>query len=152
MTDFDIHRDTVIKADPAQVQALVDDFHQWRKWSPWEDIDPAMERNYSGADRGIGARYFWNGNRKAGRGDMEITSATSDRIGIRLHFEKPWKATNQVTFEFAPDAAGSTAVTWRMTGQQTGFMGLIGKLIPMDKMVGKDFEKGLAQLKAAAES
>ncbi|MFI1919012.1 SRPBCC family protein [Nocardia sp. NPDC020380] len=148
MAEFDIHRETVIKADPAQVQALIDDFHQWRKWSPWEDLDPSMERVYSGADRGIGARYFWSGNRKAGRGDMEITGATSDAIGIRLHFEKPWKATNQVRFELTPQG-DTTAVTWRMTGQQSA---IIGKLFPMDRVVGKDFEKGLAQLKAAAES
>ncbi|MFE3261219.1 SRPBCC family protein [Nocardia sp. NPDC059091] len=151
MAEFDIHREAVIEADPAQVQALVDDFHQWRKWSPWEDTDPEMERVYSGADRGIGARYFWSGNRKAGRGDMEITSATSDAIGIKLHFEKPFKATNQVTFEFRPQG-DTTAVTWRMTGTQNGPMAIIGKLFPMDRLVGKDFEKGLAQLKAAAES
>ncbi|MFJ4652983.1 SRPBCC family protein [Nocardia sp. NPDC088792] len=151
MAEFDIHRETVIKADPVQVQALIDDFHQWRKWSPWEDLDPSMERVYSGADRGIGARYFWSGNRKAGRGDMEITGATSDEIGIRLHFEKPWKATNQVSFELTPQG-DTTAVTWRMTGQQSGAMAIIGKLFPMERVVGKDFEKGLAQLKAAAES
>lgn len=151
MAEFDIHRQTVVKADPAQVQALVDDFRQWRKWSPWEDTDPAMERVYSGADRGIGARYSWSGNRKAGRGDMEITSATSDAIGIKLHFEKPFKATNHVTFEFRP-RGDTTAVTWRMTGTQNGPMAIIGKLFPMDRLVGKDFEKGLAQLKAAAES
>ncbi|MEV6100499.1 SRPBCC family protein [Nocardia sp. NPDC051981] len=151
MAEFDIHRQTVVKADPAQVQALVDDFRQWRKWSPWEDTDPAMERVYSGADRGIGARYSWSGNRKAGRGDMEITSATSDAIGIKLHFEKPFKATNHVTFEFRPQG-DTTAVTWRMTGTQNGPMAIIGKLFPMDRLVGKDFEKGLAQLKAAAES
>ncbi|MEU0545232.1 SRPBCC family protein [Nocardia sp. NPDC005978] len=151
MADFDVHREAVIEAAPAQVQALIDDFHRWREWSPWEDIDPAMDRVYSGADRGIGARYFWSGNRKAGRGDMEITSATADAIGIRLHFEKPFKATNNISFEFTPQGAG-TLVTWRMTGQQTGLMALFGKLMPMDKMVGKDFEKGLALLKAAAES
>ncbi|MRH87104.1 transcriptional regulator [Nocardia sp. SYP-A9097] len=150
MTEFDIVRDTVIKADPARIQALVDDFHQWQQWSPWEGLDPTMERTYSGADRGIGARYFWSGNRKAGRGDMEITSATSQAIGIRLNFEKPIKNTNQVTFEFIAQPEG-TAVSWRMTGERTGMMALMAKVLPMDRMVGKDFEKGLAQLKAAAE-
>ncbi|WP_327142421.1 SRPBCC family protein [Nocardia sp. NBC_01327] len=151
MSEFDIHRETVIKADPGQIQALVDDFHQWQRWSPWENVDPAMERTYSGADRGIGARYFWSGNRKAGRGNMEITSATTDAIGIRLNFEKPIKNTNQVTFEFRPQPEG-TAVTWRMTGERTGAMALMAKLLPMDRMLAKDFDRGLAQLKAAAES
>ncbi|MFF2557772.1 SRPBCC family protein [Nocardia sp. NPDC058058] len=151
MAAFDIHRETVIKADPARIQALVDDFHQWQQWSPWEGLDPAMERTYSGADRGIGARYFWSGNRKAGRGDMEITSVTSQAIGIRLNFEKPIRNTNQVTFEFIAQPEG-TAVSWRMTGERTGLMSFMAKLMPMDSMIGKDFEKGLAQLKAAAEA
>ncbi|WP_405486314.1 SRPBCC family protein [Nocardia sp. NBC_00511] len=151
MTEFDIARETVIKADPTQVQALIDDFHEWRKWSPWEDTDPGMERVYSGADRGIGARYSWNGNRKAGRGDMEITSVTAEAIGIKLTFEKPWKATNQVTFELRP-AGDTTTVTWRMTGKHTGPMALIGRFVPMDRLVGNDFEKGLARLKTAAEA
>ncbi|WP_067703180.1 SRPBCC family protein [Nocardia jejuensis] len=151
MAEFDIHRETVIKADLARLQALIDDFHEWPKWSPWEDIDPAMERTYSGADRGIGARYAWSGNRKAGRGDMEITAITDDAIGLELHFEKPFKARNQIRFEFAPQG-DSTVVTWRMTGRQTGPMALFGKLVPMDRLVGPDFEKGLARLKAAAES
>ncbi|MEV6070536.1 SRPBCC family protein [Nocardia sp. NPDC052001] len=151
MAAFDIHRETVIKADPARIQALVDDFHQWQQWSPWEGLDPAMERTYSGADRGIGARYFWSGNRKAGRGDMEITSVTSQAIGIRLNFEKPIRNTNQVTFEFIAQPEG-TAVSWRMTGERSGLMAFMAKLMPMDSMIGKDFEKGLAQLKAAAEA
>lgn len=149
MAEFDIARQTVIAADPTRILALIDDFHQWIKWSPWEGLDPNLERVYSGADRGLGAKYDWKGNRKAGQGSMEITSVTADTIGIRLAFEKPYKATNQATFELRPNG-DSTEVTWRMTGQRTGIMTMLGKL--MDKLVGKDFEKGLAKLRAEAEA
>ncbi|WP_282777089.1 SRPBCC family protein [Nocardia sp. CC201C] len=149
MADFELARQTVIAAEPSRIHALIDDLHQWQQWSPWEGLDPDLERVYSGADRGPGARYDWKGNRKAGQGAMEITASTADRVELSLEFEKPWKATNQVTFELRP-VDGGTEVTWRMTGQRTRMMTMLGKL--MDKLIGKDFEKGLARLKAAAES
>ncbi|MEU2036019.1 SRPBCC family protein [Nocardia amamiensis] len=149
MAEFEVVRSAVITAEPARVHALIDDFHEWVKWSPWEDLDPQLQRSYSGADSGVGARYAWSGNRKAGAGSMEIISSTERQIGVRLEFLKPMKATNQVTFILDPVETG-TEVTWRMTGQQTGLMGIIGKLIPMDKLVGRDFEKGLAALQQAA--
>ncbi|MFI6868058.1 SRPBCC family protein [Nocardia sp. NPDC050406] len=149
MAEFDIERQTVIAADPTRILALIDDFHQWKKWSPWEELDPNLERVYSGADRGLGAKYSWKGNRKAGQGSMEITSVSHRGVGVRLAFEKPYKATNQATFELRP-VAGGTEVTWRMTGQRTGIMTMLGKL--MDKLVGRDFEKGLAKLRAEAEA
>ncbi|MGK8501909.1 SRPBCC family protein, partial [Nocardia asiatica] len=121
----------------------------WVKWSPWEDLDPQLQRSYSGADSGVGARYAWSGNRKAGAGSMEIIGDADREVGVRLEFLKPMKTTNMVTFTLDPVETG-TEVTWRMTGQQTGLMGLIGKVIPMDKLVGKDFEKGLARLQEAA--
>jgi hypothetical protein len=151
MADFEVTRSTTIAAPPEKVHGLIDDFHRWRQWSPWEDVDPDLQRDYSGADSGVGARYAWEGNRKAGKGNMEITESTPERVGVRLQFEKPWKATNQVAFELAP-SNGSTNVTWRMNGTNKGFAALFSKVFSMDRMVGKDFEKGLAQMKAAAES
>lgn len=150
MGDFDVHRSTTINADTATIHGLINDFHEWTKWSPWEEVDPNLDRTYSGADAGVGAKYAWSGNRKAGIGDMEITGSDPHQIAVRLHFEKPFKATNNVTFQLSP-AKDGTDVTWRMTGTQKGLMAIFGKLWPMDKLVGKDFEKGLAQLKAAAE-
>ncbi|GCD92305.1 SRPBCC family protein [Nocardioides sp. LS1] len=152
MSEFEISRSATIEADPGRVHALVNDFHEWTAWSPWEDVDPALERTYSGPASGTGAHYAWSGNRRAGQGNMEITSSVPERIGIRLAFLKPWKATNDVTFTFVPSAAGTgTDVTWTMTGEHKGFGVVIGKLFNMDKLVGKDFEKGLARLKVAAE-
>lgn len=149
MAEFEVVRSAVITADPARVHGLINDFHRWVEWSPWEDLDPQLQRSYSGADSGVGARYAWSGNRKAGAGSMEIIGSADREIGVRLEFLKPMKATNMVTFLLSPVETG-TEVTWRMTGQQTGLMGVIGKFIPMDKFVGRDFEKGLARLQEAA--
>ena len=148
---FRIERSAAMAAPPSAAFALVNDFHRWPSWSPWEDLDPDLQRTYSGAETGVGSHYAWSGNRKAGRGSMEITSSTPDEIGLVVGFLKPVKATNQTAFMLAPSGHG-TQVTWRMAGEQTGLMAVFGKFVSMDKLIGKDFEKGLAQLKAAAES
>ncbi|MEU2255460.1 SRPBCC family protein [Nocardia xishanensis] len=152
MAEFEVVRRVVVSADPTHIHTLIDNFREWTKWSPWEDLDPQLQRTYSGAPSGVGAHYAWSGNRKAGAGNMEIVSDAEREIGIRLEFLKPFKATNQVDFELNPTESGATEVVWRMTGQQQGLMALIGKVIPMDRMVGKDFEKGLTRLKATAEA
>jgi hypothetical protein len=152
MADFEVVRSTTIGAPAERVHGLIDDFHAWRTWSPWEDLDPSLQREYSGADSGVGARYAWEGNRKAGKGNMEIVGSTPERVDLRLTFEKPWKADNAVDFTLAPAGDGATEVSWRMTGAYRGVAGLIGRVLNMDRLVGKDFEKGLARLKSAAES
>ena len=152
MGQFDVARSTHIDAPRERVHDLIADFHEWRKWSPWEEIDPELRRDYSGEPRGTGARYAWEGNRKAGKGTMEITSSTAERIEIRLTFEKPFKATNTVAYELAPAGPDATDVTWRMTGEQKGLAAVFAKVMPMEKMVGGDMEKGLQRMKAAAEA
>ena len=152
MGDFEVVRSTTVATPPERVHGLLDDFHQWRQWSPWEDVDPNLRREYSGADAGVGARYAWEGNRRAGKGNMEIVGDQPERVEVRLQFEKPWKATNRVVFELVPAGEGTTTVNWRMLGTTSGFAALFSKVVPMDKMVGKDFEKGLARLKSAAEA
>lgn len=147
---FEVKRSTSIDAAPAVVHALVNDFHEWRRWSPWEDVDPDLERTYSGPDQGVGAHYAWSGNKKAGSGTMEITGSTPERIDIALSFLKPFKASNHVDLTFTPSGPG-TDVVYRMTGEHTGISGLFMRFMNLDKMVGPDFEKGLARLKAAAE-
>lgn len=151
MSRFEVVRSTTVEAEPARVHALVADFTAWTAWSPWEDLDPDLQRTYTGPDAGPGARYAWQGNRKAGAGSMEITSSTPERIDVRLSFLKPWKATSDVAFELTPTASG-TEVTWRMQGENTGMAAVVARVVPMDKLVGKDFEKGLARLKAVAEA
>ncbi|MFD4353813.1 SRPBCC family protein [Nocardia sp. NPDC058519] len=151
MGNFEVSRHTVIAAEPARIHALIDNFHQWRLWSPWEDTDPQLARTYTGPESGVGARYAWRGNRKAGAGVMEIKADAEREIGVELTFEKPFKATNFVTFTLTP-VVGGTEVTWQMTGTHSGLMGVLGKVFPIDNLIGKDFDKGLAKLKTIAES
>jgi uncharacterized protein YndB with AHSA1/START domain len=152
MADFEVVRTTTISAPPERVHGLIDDFRAWRSWSPWEELDPNLKRDYSGAESGAGAKYAWEGNRKAGKGNMEIVSSTPERIELRLVFEKPWKADNRLDFELTPTGDSGTNVTWRMRGTNKGFAALFSKVFPMERMVGKDFDKGLARMKVAAES
>lgn len=151
MLEITVDRSIVVIADPPQIHALINDLHQWQTWSPWEGIDPDLRREYAGPEAGVGARYTWWGNKKAGSGDMEITSSVPDRVTVALRFVKPFKAVNTVTFTLAPVAEG-TEVTWHMAGEQRGLMGLIGRLIPMDKLLGRDFERGLSNLKSHVEA
>lgn len=146
-----VERSAVVRADAATVHALIDDFHQWVKWSPYEGVDPDLKRTYSGPDAGVGASYSWSGNRKAGAGTMTITeSIPEERIVLDLAFTKPFKNRNVTAFLLEPVPDG-TRVTWRMSGKQNKLFALIGKVFSMDKLVGPDFEKGLRQLAAVAE-
>jgi len=147
---FRVQRSASIKAPPQRILAFIDDFHNWTAWSPWEKLDPALKRTYSGAASGKGAVYEWEGNRKAGQGRMEIMEATPARTVIQLDFLKPFEAHNTVDFVLEP-RGDATDVTWTMNGKNN-FMGkLMSVFINMDRLVGRDFEAGLANLKAAAE-
>lgn len=149
---FRVERRAHIAATPDVVFSLLDDFHRWMLWSPWEKLDPALKRTYSGAPSGVGAKYEWRGNRKAGHGRMEIVEATrSSRVVVDLQFLEPWKARNTVEFTLTPHGNG-TEIVWAMSGPSPFMLKLMGIFMPMDKMVGKDFEAGLASMKAAAES
>jgi hypothetical protein len=150
---FRITRSAKIGAPPSAVFPLVNDFHQWMAWSPWEHRDPNMTRSHEGPSAGVGAAYGWSGNKDVGAGRMTITdSHPDDLVRIRLEFLKPFKATNNTEFAFTPAGDGQTNVTWTMTGHNN-FMGKAFCLfMDMDKMVGADFEKGLAAMKTAAES
>lgn len=147
---FRIERSAVIKAPAEKVFAQINDFHAWTAWSPWERIDPALKRTYSGAPAGKGAAYAWEGNSEVGRGRMEITESTpASKIVIRLDFEKPFEAHNVAEFTLAA-AEGGTRVTWVMHGPNPFSAKLIQVFMSMDAMVGKQFEDGLANLKAVA--
>lgn len=149
MADFSLSRSTRIQADPARVHALLDDFREWQKWSPWEGVDPALQREYTGPDHGVGSTYRWSGNKKAGEGEMRITESTPTSVVVDLEFLKPFKATNVTTFDLVT-SGDATEVTWTMTGQRSAIMSLMGRLF-FDKAIGQDFEKGLASLKQEAE-
>ncbi|HEV8269019.1 MAG TPA: SRPBCC family protein, partial [Thermoanaerobaculia bacterium] len=129
------------------------DFHKWEAWSPWEKIDPTMKRDIGGAPSGKGAVYAWEGKGKAGAGRMEITDVSPSKVSIKLDFLKPMKSSNTVDFTLRPqnDPAPATNVTWEMNGPMLFAGKVMSLFFDMDKMVGKDFEAGLANLKAAAE-
>ena len=148
---FRVERSTSIKASPDKVFAFVNDFHQWGVWSPWEKLDPGLKRTHGGAASGKGATYAWEGNSKVGQGRMEIVDAAAPaKLVIKLDFLKPFEAHNTAEFTFEPQA-GETRVNWVMHGPAPFMTKLMGVFVSMDSMVGKDFEAGLANLKAAAE-
>lgn len=148
---FRVERSALVPAAQADVAALINNFHQWVQWSPWEKIDPTMERSYSGAASGVRAAYAWNSKGKAGAGRMEILESTLERIVIRLDFSKPFAASNTAEFTLVPQGEG-TQVTWAMFGSSPFISKLMGLLMNLDKMIGKDFEKGLANMQAAVKS
>jgi uncharacterized protein YndB with AHSA1/START domain len=147
---FRVERSASIKAPPEKVFAFINDFDRWGAWSPWEKKDPAMKRTF-GAKSGKGATYAWEGNKDVGQGRMEIAdSVPPSRIAIKLDFVKPFEAHNDVVFTLEPKG-DTTNVRWTMQGQTPYFAKIVHLFLDVDKMVGKDFEAGLANLKAAAE-
>jgi hypothetical protein len=150
--DFRIVRSATMSAPAPAVFAQVNDFHKWEAWSPWAKLDPAMKQTYEGAPAGTGAIYTWAGNSKVGEGRMTLTeSHPSDLIAIKLEFLKPFAAVNTSEFTFKPEG-NQTSVTWSMAGRKNFISKGFCLFMSMDKMVGGDFEKGLAQLKAIVEA
>jgi uncharacterized protein YndB with AHSA1/START domain len=149
---YTVERSTTVHAAPETLFRQVADFRRWPAWSPWEDLDPDIRRSYAGAETGVGSVYEWTGNRKAGRGRMEITRTDEPtRVVVDLRFLKPFKSTSVTTFTFAPEADG-TRVTWTMAGPRTLALRVMGLFTSMDTLVGGDFEKGLSRLKTVSEA
>ena len=149
---FRIERATSIKAPPEKIFGLINDFRNFGSWSPYEKLDPTMKRTYSGAANGTGAVYAWEGNGKAGAGRMEITkSSPPSKISINLDFTRPFAAHNIVEFTLEP-RGDATQVTWAMHGRSPYLAKVMTLFVSMDRMVGKDFETGLANLRNLAES
>jgi len=148
---FTVQRAASIKAPPEKIFAVLDDFHNWGVWSPWEKMDPDMKRTFSGAANGQGAVYEWQGNSKVGQGRMEITDATApSQVTIKLDFIKPFEGHNVAEFVLQP-SGDATNVTWTMRGPSPYIAKVMSVFCNMDSMIGKDFEAGLANLKAATE-
>jgi uncharacterized protein YndB with AHSA1/START domain len=145
---FAVRRAIVVRAAPERIFALLDDFHRWPAWSPWEQRDPRMRREYSGAERGPGAAYAWDGDKAVGQGRMAITGVDAPRrLDIQLDFLQPFEAHNRTVFSLQP-RDGGTEVLWEMSGPANAMTRVMQLAGAMDRMVGKDFEAGLARLKA----
>ena len=148
---YKVTRRTTIAAPPAVIYNLVSDFHRWNDWSPWAKLDPNMKQRFVGPESGLGAAYSWQGNSDAGEGRMTISEVVpNERVVIFLEFLKPFASSSYTTFTLRPEGA-NTSVLWSMEGDSTFASKAIQLFSSMDKMVGPDFEKGLAQLKTVAE-
>jgi len=150
--EFHVARTARIAAPAAAVFAQVNDFHKWDAWNPWATLDPAMKQSYEGAPAGAGAVYTWAGNSQVGEGRMTLTeSRPSDLIRIKMEFLKPFAGTSTAEFTFRPEG-DQTVVTWSMEGRNNFMAKAIHLVMNMDKMIGGQFEQGLAQMKAVAEA
>jgi uncharacterized protein YndB with AHSA1/START domain len=148
---FEVRRSIAINAPPERVYPLIADFKAWGAWSPWEKKDPNLKRSYSGPESGAGSRYAWAGDKNVGEGSMEITEAAApSKVGLKLDFIRPFEAHNDVVFALQPQGP-ATNVTWTMTGPVPYLAKIMHVVFNMDKMVGGDFEAGLAAMKAQAE-
>jgi uncharacterized protein YndB with AHSA1/START domain len=149
---FSVRRSATMNASAEKIFALISDFRQWGRWSPWETRDPGMKRSYDGAERGKGAVYAWDGNKNVGAGRMEILeAATPSKVLIKLDFIKPFEGHNTAEFTMLPQGSGTT-VTWVMQGPAPFMAKLMHVFVNVDRMIGKDFEAGLANLKKQVES
>jgi uncharacterized protein YndB with AHSA1/START domain len=149
---FAVTRSITIKAPPEKILGMVSDFRQWQAWSPWEGLDPQMQRTFSGPANGKGAIYQWSGNKEVGQGRMEVTEVVpAAKVVIKLDFITPFESSNMTEFSTVPQG-DATNVTWTMTGPMPFISKVMSVFISMDSMIGKDFEKGLAKMKAAAET
>lgn len=149
--DFRYTRKGTISATPAEVFAHVNDFHNWEAWSPWAKLDPNATATFEGPSSGEGAKFHWAGNKEVGEGNMTIIeSRPNDVIRIRLEFLKPFRATNMSEFTFEPRGS-QTEVTWSMYGKNNFMAKLVGLFMDCEKMVGPQFEQGLANMKRVAE-
>jgi uncharacterized protein YndB with AHSA1/START domain len=149
---FRVERSVSIKAPPEKVFSYLNDFQKFGAWSPWEKLDPAMQRTFSGPPIGVGSAYAWTGNNDVGAGRMEIKSVEPNaRVTIQLDFLKPFEASNTTDYILQAGTDGATTVTWAMYGPAPYVSKLMGIFVSMDAMVGKDFEQGLANLKVASE-
>ena len=147
---FRVFRSVTMAAPPERIAPHIEDFRMWQKWSPYEKLDLQMKKTFSGAERGVGSSYAWEGNSKAGAGSMTITEATPKTVIMALRFTKPMRSESSAEFTLEPDGTG-TRVTWAMTGQKNFMMKVMGIFMNMDKLIGRAFEEGLANLKELVE-
>jgi Polyketide cyclase / dehydrase and lipid transport len=151
-SNFIVERSAIISAPGDVVFGMINDFHQWGQWSPWDKRDLDMKKTYEGPSAGPGASYAWDGNKNVGMGRMTILDCKpGESVSIKLEFFKPFAGTNQTTFKLAPSGAG-TRVNWSMAGKYNFMAKVFCLFMDMDKMVGKDFEQGLANLNTVAQA
>lgn len=150
-SEFEVKRERLIHADEASIRPYLLNFRKFREWNPWDKRDANIRLEYQGPEEGVGAAYTWRGNSEVGQGEMKITDVSEHRVTSRLHFIEPFEATNQAILETEPTPQG-TIVRWRMNGPQNFMSKVMCLFMDMDKMIGADFEAGLASLASKVES
>lgn len=149
--EFRVERKVVIAAAPAKIFPWLEDPRKTVEWSPWEKKDPNLKKTFSGAPKGVGAVYEWDGNKDIGAGRIEIVEAEAPKkVVMDLHFLRPMEGRNVARYEVTPVAGGSE-VSWSIQGPMPFLSKVMCVFMDMDKMIGREFEKGLADLKALAE-
>ncbi len=150
---YRVERSVLSTSTPQAFFPLLNDLRKFSEWSPWEGLDPKMKKTMEGPESGEGAKYIWEGNDDVGAGQMTIVrSSPNERVDINLEFIRPWQSTSQTSWILSAEE-GNTKVTWVMEGNREGvFIKTLSLLLNMDKMIGKDFEKGLNKLKDIAEN
>lgn len=147
---FHVERSITINAAAETIFPLINDFHAWNEWTPYNK-DPAMQKTFSGAEQCVGAHYAWQGNKEVGKGDISITASLAPKkIEFELNMIEPFEGHNSVVISLNT-VGDATTVTWSLTDKQKLIVKVMGLFFDMDKMIGKDFEVGLAKLKVVAE-
>lgn len=150
---YHVERATTIAAPPEVIYAQLVDFKNWPAWSPWEKRDPQMKKSFEGAPWGAGSSYSWQGNKEVGKGKMTIvTSEPPQHITYRLEFLEPFKSVADTAFTLVREGDSKTVITWAMDGTNNFISKLFSVVMNMDKMIGGDFEAGLASLKSVSEA
>ena len=150
--EYRVTRSASVQAPAPIVFGLINDFHKWEDWSPWAKLDPNVKNTFSGAATGTGAVFAWEGNNDVGAGQMKITeSRPSELIRMDLEFIKPFASSCLTEFAFKPEG-NKTAITWTMSGKNNFIAKAFCMFMNMDKMIGADFEKGLASIKTLSEA
>jgi uncharacterized protein YndB with AHSA1/START domain len=146
---FSVTRSVLVNAPPARAYALVVDPREWKKWSVWNRRDPAMQITYSGPSAGVGAAWAWK-SRSEGDGRMVFAAADPDRrVAYELYFPD-FGTTSGGELRFEPEG-NATRVSWTMNGDMGSNPLFRWFALFADRMVGKDFDAGLANLKTLAE-
>jgi hypothetical protein len=148
---YSVSRSTTIAATPEKIGPFLQNFHNFASWSPWQHLDPNMAITYSGNETGPGAMYSWEGNSKAGKGSMVELTASRLQTKVTVNFIKPFASQSLSTYDLTPQPDGTTRVTWTMSGKSNYMSKVMTTFVSMDKMIGGDFDQGLANLKKVAE-
>ncbi len=150
--EFNYSRKTMIKSPAERIFSQINDFHNWKNWSPWANIDPSMKLDITGTPKGVGAVYHWSGNNKAGEGTMKLVeNSEPNMVKVDIQFIKPFAANNVTVFSLTPSTNGETEVVWGMSGKRPFIIKMMGVFVDMENLIGKDFENGLSALKKVSE-